>query len=162
MAFRHFSNSRLVASDGNHELERRLYLPDELRLNVQTLGSSILPVVRILARPPFFQRFSTQLLLFVKRNSARCISIRFRETLINSVIEDYERGIVRRAAPSPLDAILFRVDQQNLSRADLVPYIGSLPKVSEVLSGRRRLSIAMIRRLHQGLGIPADVFLGAG
>ena len=82
--------------------------------------------------------------------------------LLALVIEDYERGVVRVAAPSPLDAILFRIDQQNLSRMDLVPYIGSLPKVSEVLSGKRQLSIAMIRRLHRGLGIPADVLLGAG
>lgn len=82
--------------------------------------------------------------------------------LLALVIEDYERGIVHSPSPSPLDAILFRVDQQNLSRADLVPYIGSLPKVSEVLTGKRQLSIAMIRRLHQGLGIPADVLLGTG
>jgi HTH-type transcriptional regulator/antitoxin HigA len=80
--------------------------------------------------------------------------------LLALVIEDYERAIVPMAAPSPVDAILFRIDQQGLSRKDLVPYIGSLPKVSEVLSGKRQLSIAMIRRLHRGLGIPADVLLG--
>jgi HTH-type transcriptional regulator/antitoxin HigA len=81
--------------------------------------------------------------------------------LLALVIEDYERGIVPEAKPTPVDAILFRIEQQGLSRKDLAPFIGSLPKVSEVLSGKRQLSIAMMRRLHHGLGIPADVLIGA-
>lgn len=81
--------------------------------------------------------------------------------LLALVIEDYERGLVPMAAPSPVDAILFRLDQLGLSRKDLLPYIGSLSKISEVLSGKRQLSVTMIRKLHQGLGIPADVLLGA-
>lgn len=81
--------------------------------------------------------------------------------LLALVIEDYERRIVPQAKPTPVQAILFRLEQQGLSRKDLAPFIGSLPKVSEVLSGKRQLSIAMIRRLHQGLGIPADVLIGA-
>lgn len=81
--------------------------------------------------------------------------------LLALVIENYEKSIVPKAQPTPVDAILFRMDQQALSRTDLVPYIGSISKVSEVLSGKRPLSIAMIRRLHKGLGIPADVLIGS-
>ena len=62
--------------------------------------------------------------------------------------------------PDPIQAIRFRMEQAGLKQKDLEPYIGSKGKVSEVLSGKRELSLAMIRRLHQGLGIPAHVLLG--
>lgn len=81
--------------------------------------------------------------------------------LLALVLEDHERKIAPQVMPSPVDAILFRMDQLGLSRKDLVPYIGSLPRVSEVLSGKRQLSMAMIRRLHRGLDIPAETLIGA-
>jgi len=80
--------------------------------------------------------------------------------LLALVIEDYERKIVPPVVPDPIEAILFRIDQAGLTRKDLIPYIGSAPKVSEVLARKRPLSLTMIRRLHQGLGIPADVLIG--
>lgn len=80
--------------------------------------------------------------------------------LLALVIEDYERKIVPPAVPDPIEAILFRMDQMKLGRKELEPYIGSLSKVSEVLSRKRPLSLSMIRRLHNGLGIPADVLIG--
>lgn len=80
--------------------------------------------------------------------------------LLALVIEDYERKIVPPVAPDPIEAILFRMDQMQLGRKELEPYIGSLSKVSEVLSRKRPLSLSMIRRLHKGLGIPADVLIG--
>lgn len=52
------------------------------------------------------------------------------------------------------------MEQQRLSQKDLVPFIGSASKVSEVLSGRRPLSVRMMRALQRGLGIPAQVLLG--
>jgi HTH-type transcriptional regulator/antitoxin HigA len=80
--------------------------------------------------------------------------------LLALVIEDYERKIVPPVAPDPVEAILFRMDQMLLGRKELEPYIGSISKVSEVLSRKRPLSLSMIRRLHKGLGIPADVLIG--
>jgi HTH-type transcriptional regulator/antitoxin HigA len=80
--------------------------------------------------------------------------------LLALVIEDYERKIVPPVVPDPIEAILFRLDQAGLTRKDLIPYIGSAPKVSEVLARKRPLSLTMIRRLHQGLSIPADVLIG--
>ena len=62
--------------------------------------------------------------------------------------------------PTPVDAIKFRMEQQGLNRKDLEPLIGSRARVSEVLSGKRALSIDMIRRLHRELGIPAAVLIG--
>ena len=58
-----------------------------------------------------------------------------------------------------MTAIRFRMDQQGLKQKDLEPYIGSKSKVSEVLSGRRELSLTMIRKLVAGLGIPAEALL---
>ncbi len=80
--------------------------------------------------------------------------------LLALLIEDYERKTIPEVTVSPIDAILFRMEQQGLRKKDLVPYFGSLSKVSEVLSGKRPLSLNMIRQLHKGLGISAEVLIG--
>lgn len=76
--------------------------------------------------------------------------------LLSLVIEDFERKTVPPAVVDPIEFIRFRMDQMGLSRKDLVPYIGLTSRVSEVLSRKRPLSLAMIRRLHRGLDIPLD------
>ena len=81
--------------------------------------------------------------------------------LLALVIESYERSKVAPVVPDPIEAILFRMDQLKLKKVDMVPYMGSLPKVSEVLARKRPLNLAMIRKLHLGLNIPADVLLAA-
>ncbi len=62
-------------------------------------------------------------------------------------------------SPNPIEAIKFRMEQQGLRNRDLVPYIGSAPKVTEILNGTRELSLNMIRRLSEGLGISVDVLI---
>jgi len=79
--------------------------------------------------------------------------------LLALVIQDFERQTVPPVKADPIESILFRMDQMRLTRKDLVPYIGSISKVSEVLSRKRPLSLPMIRRLHQGLGIAADILI---
>jgi len=71
----------------------------------------------------------------------------------------YEHRREPRDYPSPVEAIEFRMDQQGLRPRDLVPLIGSRAKVSEVLAGRRAITMAMARALHRHLGIPAEVLL---
>ncbi len=61
--------------------------------------------------------------------------------------------------PDPIEAIKFRMEQQGLTRKDLEPLIGTRTRVAEVLNRKRSLSIAMIRRLHARLGIPAEVLI---
>ena len=61
--------------------------------------------------------------------------------------------------PDPIDAIRFRMEQMRLKRSDLEPLLGSRARVAEILNRRRRLSMTMIRRLHQNLGIPAEVLI---
>ena len=79
--------------------------------------------------------------------------------LLVTLVELYEEKHFPMDLPSPVDAIRFRMDQQGLKPKDLVPYIGSAPRVSEVLAGKRPLSLAMIRKLVNELGIPAEVLL---
>lgn len=75
------------------------------------------------------------------------------------LIEHYEAKHVPTGYPSPLAAIEFRMEQGGLTQRDLVPFIGSRAKVSEVLSGKRQLTMPMARALHEHLGIPAAVLL---
>lgn len=75
--------------------------------------------------------------------------------LLTTLVELYEAEQFPVDLPDPLTAIRFRMEQQGFQQKDLVPYIGSPSKVSEVLSGQRRLSLTMIRKLVAGLGIPA-------
>ena len=82
-----------------------------------------------------------------------------RLELLALLVHDYEKNEVPARVPSSVEAIRFRMEQGNLSPRDLVPFIGSRSRVSEVLSGRRPLSLAMIRALHTGLGIPAKALL---
>ena len=79
--------------------------------------------------------------------------------LFSVLIEKFEDENYPIGLPDPVEAIKFRMEQQGLTRKDLIPYMGSQSKVSEVLNGKRSLSLAMMRSLHEGLGIPAEVLL---
>lgn len=75
------------------------------------------------------------------------------------LIEAYEQQHYPIDLPDPIEAIKFRMEQQGLIQKDMVPYMGSQSKVSEVLNRKRPLSLTMIRALHAGLGISAEVLL---
>lgn len=79
--------------------------------------------------------------------------------LLITLVKDYESNAFPESLPDPIDAILFRMEQQNLKPRDLIPYMGSRSKVSEVLSRKRPLTMSMIRALETGLGIPAKVLI---
>ena len=85
-----------------------------------------------------------------------------RLELLTLLVENFESQAFPKRVPEPLEAIRFRMEQQNLKQRDLVPYIGSPSKVSEVLSGKRTLTLSMMRALHSHLGIPASALLGEG
>lgn len=82
-----------------------------------------------------------------------------RLEILSLLIENFEKEHFPIERPDPISAIKFVMEQKGLSRSDLTPYIGSKAKVSEVLNGNRPLSKRMMRRLHEGLGIPADILL---
>jgi HTH-type transcriptional regulator / antitoxin HigA len=79
--------------------------------------------------------------------------------VLADLVEHYEEKHVPMGYPSPLAAIQFRMEQGGLTPRDLIPFMGSRAKVSEVLSGKRALTMQMARALHANLGIPADVLL---
>jgi HTH-type transcriptional regulator / antitoxin HigA len=75
------------------------------------------------------------------------------------LVAQYEEVHFPIAAPDPIEAIRFRMEQAGLVSADLQPYLQSKSKVSEVMNRKRPLSLSMIRALHRGLQIPAEVLL---
>jgi HTH-type transcriptional regulator/antitoxin HigA len=81
--------------------------------------------------------------------------------VLTTLVEAYEDQHFSINLPDPISAIKFRMEQQGLKQSDLVPYIGSPSKVSEVLSGKRTLSLSMIRSLHHNLNIPLEVLIQA-
>ncbi len=81
-----------------------------------------------------------------------------RDVLV-TLIEAYEQKHYPIGPADPVDAIKFRMEQQNLTPKDLEPYIGSSGRVSEVLNRKRRLSLQMVKKLHVGLRIPFESLL---
>ena len=83
-----------------------------------------------------------------------------RLEVLTLLIEDYETRQFPFEAPDPVDAITFRMEEQQLLQKDLVPFIGSRSRVSEVLARKRPLTVQMIRALSSGLGIPLNALVG--
>ncbi|MBS0575858.1 MAG: transcriptional regulator [Proteobacteria bacterium] len=78
-----------------------------------------------------------------------------------TLVEAWEARHSPVLPPDPIDAIKFRMEQAGLTVKDLVPSIGQPNRVYEVLNRKRALTVAMIRRLHRNLGIPAQSLIGA-
>ena len=79
-----------------------------------------------------------------------------RLDLLVTLVEAYEKKHYPLDLPDPVEAIKFRMEQMTLAPKDLVPMIGQINRVYEVLNRKRPLTLAMIRRLHRKLGIPAE------
>ncbi len=82
-----------------------------------------------------------------------------RLDILVTLVEAYEARHMPIAAPDPVAMIEYILESRGLTRRDLEPYIGSRARVSEVLNRRRALTLEMIRKLHQGLGVPAEVLI---
>ena len=79
-----------------------------------------------------------------------------RLDVLATLVEAYEKKHYRFDLPDPVEAIKFRMEQSGLVPKDLVPMIGQINRVYEVLNRKRPLTLQMIRQLHQKLGIPAE------
>ena len=84
-----------------------------------------------------------------------------RLEVMGTLVQAYEAKHYPIDPPDPIEAIKFRMDQAGMTVKDLVPYIGSLNRVYEVLNYKRPLSLNMIRRLSEGMRIPAEVLIRA-
>lgn len=82
-----------------------------------------------------------------------------RLDVLATLIDAYEARHHAMDPPDPVEAIKFRMEQQGLTRKDLEDLIGTRTRIAEVLNRKRSLSIGMIRRLHERLGIPAEVLI---
>jgi HTH-type transcriptional regulator / antitoxin HigA len=85
-----------------------------------------------------------------------------RLDVLVALIEAWERKHYAIDLPDPVEAIRYHMEQNGLEPRDLIPFIGSRNRVHEVLNRKRELTLNMIRRLHQGLGIPAESLIKAG
>src|SRR6476469_6252271 len=85
-----------------------------------------------------------------------------RLDVLVALVEAWERKHYAFDLPDPVEAIKYHMEQNGLQPRDLIPFIGSRNRVHEVLNRKRELTLNMIRRLHQGLGIPAESLIKAG
>ena len=83
-----------------------------------------------------------------------------RLEVIGTLVQAYEAEHYPIGPPDPIEAIRFRMDQSRMGVKELVPFIGPLNRVYEVLARKRPLTLRMIRRIHKGMGIPAEVLIG--
>ena len=81
--------------------------------------------------------------------------------ILATLVDAYETRHFPIATPDPVTIIKFQMEQQGLTRKDLEPMIGSRARVSEILTGRRALTLPMIRRLHADLDIPVELLVGS-
>ncbi|HMO59129.1 MAG TPA: hypothetical protein PKA05_14525 [Roseiflexaceae bacterium] len=82
-----------------------------------------------------------------------------RLDILTTLVEAYEARHYAITPPDPIDAILYHLESRGLARRDLEPYLGGRGRVSEVLNRKRPLTLTMIRQLHRGLGISANVLI---
>lgn len=82
-----------------------------------------------------------------------------RLEVLTTLVEAYEDKHYDIPLPDPIEAIVYHMESRGLTRRDLEPYIGSRARVSEILTRKRFLTMRMIRKLHTGLGIPADILI---
>jgi HTH-type transcriptional regulator/antitoxin HigA len=85
-----------------------------------------------------------------------------RLDVLVTLVEAWERKYYSLDLPDPIEAIKYHMEQNGLQPRDLIPFIGSRNRVHEVLNRRRELTLNMIRRLHEGLGIPAESLIKVG
>jgi HTH-type transcriptional regulator/antitoxin HigA len=79
--------------------------------------------------------------------------------LLVTLVESYEMKHYPIAPPDPIDAIKFRMEQMDMTKADMVKYLGSESRVIEILNRERSLTLEMIKSLYKGLKIPAEILL---
>ena len=82
-----------------------------------------------------------------------------RLELLAKLIDDYERERFKFRKPDPIDAILFRMEEQGLRQTDIAAIVGGKNRASEILSRKRPLTLAMVRALHDKLGIPSELLI---
>jgi HTH-type transcriptional regulator/antitoxin HigA len=79
--------------------------------------------------------------------------------ILCTIVEAYEIKHFPILPPDPVDAIIFRMEQMNMTKTDMAKYLGTQSRVSEILGRKRKLTLKMVRSLYKGLKIPAEILL---
>jgi HTH-type transcriptional regulator/antitoxin HigA len=82
-----------------------------------------------------------------------------RLEVLATLVDAYESALVQDVPPDPIEALKFRLEQLGLPPADLARTLGSRPRASEILSRKRRMTLPMIRKIHQEYGVPPEVLI---
>jgi HTH-type transcriptional regulator / antitoxin HigA len=82
-----------------------------------------------------------------------------RLELLAKLIDDYEKARFKFRKPDPVEAILYRMEEQGLRQADIAAIVGGKNRASEILSRKRPLTLSMVRALHEKLGIPSELLI---
>lgn len=115
--------------------------------------------LRIIKTKAQYHRYLEEARQLVSRDPGPRTPTGARLELLAKLIEDYEKERFKFAKPDPVDAILFRMEQQGMRQKDLADMVGGKNRASEVLSRKRPLTLAMIRSLHHKLGIPSELLI---
>jgi HTH-type transcriptional regulator / antitoxin HigA len=115
---------------------------------------------RVIRSDADYQAALTELELLMDSQPAPGTPDGDRLELLTLLLRDFEANRIEERALDPIEAIKFRMEQARLAPRDLIPFVGSRSKVSEVLGKKRPLTLSMIKALHSGLGIPAKALLG--
>ena len=122
---------------------------------MQKLSNMLKPIKNKKQHQSYLTRAYDLMQLELKPNSKESDELE----LLSILIEEYETKQFPIDAPNPIDAIMFRIDQLGMKKSELNKILGSRSRVSEVFSGKRKLSLSMIRKLNNHLNIPAEVLI---
>jgi HTH-type transcriptional regulator/antitoxin HigA len=115
--------------------------------------------LRIIKTDEQYRRFLEKARRLVSRDPDPATAEGARLELLAKLIDDYEKEHFKFRKPDPIEAILFRMQEQGLRQADIAAIVGGKNRASEILSRKRPLTLAMIRALHDKLGIPSEVLI---
>ena len=115
--------------------------------------------LRIIKTGAQHRRYLQEARRLAKRDPAAQSGDGARLELLAKLIEDYEKERFRFRTPDPIEAILFRMEEQGLRQADIAAIVGGKNRASEILSRKRPLTLSMVRALHQKLGIPSELLI---
>src|SRR4029077_694737 len=131
----------------------------ERTLNIQSGNCKRISMIKVIKTVADYETALAEIEKLIELNPKAKTADAEQLELLTLLVQNYEAKAFPKSLPNPVDGILFRMEQQDLTPRSLIPYFGSRSQVSEVLSRRRPLTLSMIRALHEGLGIPARVLI---
>ena len=115
--------------------------------------------LRIIKTEQQYRRYLKEVQRLVPLDPHPRTALGARLELLAKLVEDYEKQRFKFRKPDPVEAILFRMEEQGLRQADIAGIVGGKNRASEVLSRKRPLTLAMVRALHEKLGIPSELLI---